>query len=337
MNSSNQIKKFILDNLSRHRRDIIYAAIQRFGVSRQAVLKHMHTLINDKKVVAHGKTRDRFYELRPQVNYNITIPINNKFSTQLVLSKNILPHIASLPKNLVEIIQFSITALLNNISDHSKATKLYLKLYLTYDDFHMVINDNGKGIFGHISSILNLDSIQCAVLELAKGRVTTDEENHSGDELNTVIHLFDEAVIESNGIFLKYINKTSSFSSGSSLQQKGTRIHLKINPDSKRTCGKTFKKLFDIEHRYTSIPVSILRRNKNEQINSRNQAKTILSNINNIRKIKFDFNNVDLIGPAFADELIRGLNKKEKAIEVQWINSNEMIDIMMSHAVERFS
>ena len=145
------------------------------------------------------------------------------------------------------------------------------------------------------------------------------------------------AKIESNGIFLKYINKTSSFSSGSSLQQKGTRIHLKINPYSKRTCGKIFKKLFDIENRYTSVPVSILRQNKDEQINSRNQAKTILSNLNNIRKIKFDFNNVDLIGPAFADELIRGLNKKEKAIEVQWINSNEMIDIMMSHAVERFS
>ena len=337
MNSSNQIKKFILDNLSQHRRDIIYAAIKRFGVSRQAVLKHMHTLINDKQVVAHGKTRDRFYELRPQVNYNKTIPINNKFSTQLVISKNILPNIVSLPKNLVEIIQFSITALLNNISDHSEATKLYLKLYLTYDDFHMVINDNGKGIFGHINSILNLNSIQSAVFELAKGRVTTDKENHSGDELNAVIHLFDMALIESNGIFLKFINKTSSFTSGSSMQQKGTRIHLKINPDSKRTCGKTFKKLFDIQHRYTSIPVSILRQNKNEQINSRNQAKSILSNLNNVRKIKFDFNNVDLIGPAFADELIRGLNKKEKAIEIQWINSNEMIDIMMSHAVERFS
>ena len=54
-------------------------------------------------------------------------------------------------------------------------------------------------------------------------------------------------------------------------------------------------------------------------------------------KIKFDFNNVDLIGPAFADELIRGLNKKKETIEIQWINSNDMIDIMMSHAVERFS
>ena len=37
-----------------------------------------------------------------------------------------------------------------------------------------------------------------------------------------------------------------------------------------------------------------------------------------------------------ADKLIRGLSKREKVVEVQWINSNEMIDIMMSHAVERF-
>ena len=124
---------------------------------------------------------------------------------------------------------------------------------------------------------------------------------------------------------------------GPSLQQKGTRIHLKINPDSKRTCEKTFKKLFDIKNRYTCVPVCILRQNKNEQINSRNQAKSILSNIDDIGKIKFDFNNVDLIGPAFADELIRGLNKKKETIEIQWINSNDMIDIMMSHALKRFS
>ena len=63
----------------------------------------------------------------------------------------------------------------------------------------------------------------------------------------------------------------------------------------------------------------------------------LMTDIEPILGVIFDFNNVDLIGPAFADELIRRLNKKEKAIEVQWINSNEMIDIMMSHAVERFS
>ena len=33
---------------------------------------------------------------------------------------------------------------------------------------------------------------------------------------------------------------------------------------SKRICEKTFKKLFNIEHRYTSVPVGILMQNKNE-------------------------------------------------------------------------
>ena len=87
MNSSSQIKKFILDNLTRHQKDNIYTVIQRFGVSRQAVLKHMHALIADKQVIAYGKTRDRFYELRPKVNYNKTFEINDDFSADGVIKK----------------------------------------------------------------------------------------------------------------------------------------------------------------------------------------------------------------------------------------------------------
>ena len=43
MKSSDQIKKFILDNLTLHQRDIIHTAIRKFGKSRQAILKHMNT------------------------------------------------------------------------------------------------------------------------------------------------------------------------------------------------------------------------------------------------------------------------------------------------------
>ena len=50
MNSSEKIKNFILDNLSSHQRDIIQEAITRFGISRQAVHKHMNRLIDDKMV-----------------------------------------------------------------------------------------------------------------------------------------------------------------------------------------------------------------------------------------------------------------------------------------------
>ena len=80
MRASNKIKKFILDNLLLHQRDIIQTAILKFGISRQAVLKHMHALISEKKVIAHGKTRDRFYELRPEVNFSKTIDLSKEYA-----------------------------------------------------------------------------------------------------------------------------------------------------------------------------------------------------------------------------------------------------------------
>ena len=89
----------------------------------------MHTLINDKQVIARmAKLEIRFYELRPQVNYNKTIPINNKFSIQLVISKYILPNIVSLPKNLVEIIQFSITISFKQYFRSFKSNKIIFEV-----------------------------------------------------------------------------------------------------------------------------------------------------------------------------------------------------------------
>ena len=40
-------------------------------------------------------------------------------------------------------------------------------------------------------------------------------------------------------------------------------------------------------------------------INSREQANYLLRNIEDYKEVNFDFKNIDLIGPAFADELIR--------------------------------
>ena len=58
-------------------------------------------------------------------------------------------------------------------------------------------------------------------------------------------------------------------------------------------------------------------------------------NISGSKKIKFDFKSVNLISPAFADELIRKVKNTDPNIEIQWINSNETIDMMMSHFLKR--
>ncbi len=62
------VRRYILNNLTQHQKDIVKAAVRKFGLSRQAVLRHMKVLILDGKIEAHGKTRDRYYVLKPLVD-----------------------------------------------------------------------------------------------------------------------------------------------------------------------------------------------------------------------------------------------------------------------------
>ena len=55
MNSSEKIKNFILNNLTKHEKNIVQLAISKFGVSRQAVHRHMTSLIDQKKQKTEAK------------------------------------------------------------------------------------------------------------------------------------------------------------------------------------------------------------------------------------------------------------------------------------------
>ena len=335
MNSSKQIKTFLLDNLSNHQKDIIQAAINRFGISRQAIHKHMNRLIADRKVIAHGTTKGRYYELRPLVNFNKSFSVNDIYSPEEIINKHIMPYFSSLNNNIIEIFEFAVWALLNNICDHSEASKIYYKIYITHQDAHFIINDNGIGIFENIRSGLNLKNSRLAALELAKGHVTTSPELHSGDELNAVIHLFDKVTIDASGQSLGYTFKDNDWSLIYSTQQKGSRIHLLINSNSKRTCAEIFQSIFQKNIKKIRIPLNLLELSENRVVNSRAEAKSILRNIADYKLIEFDFKNIGLIGPSFADTLIRTVREKNQFADIKWINTNKTVDLLMSRALDR--
>ena len=59
-----------------------------------------------------------------------------------------------------------------------------------------------------------------------------------------------------------------------------------------------------------------------------------MRNIEDYKEVNFDFKNIDLIGPAFADELIRKTNRINNSIIINWVNSNGMINIMLKEHCE---
>ena len=58
-----------------------------------------------------------------------------------------------------------------------------------------------------------------------------------------------------------------------SLNEYGTRIHLKINPKTKKSCQEVFKKIYNSNLDEVSIPMCLLKKSKLDQLNSRSQAK----------------------------------------------------------------
>ncbi|MBH09270.1 MAG: hypothetical protein CMG74_02765 [Candidatus Marinimicrobia bacterium] len=335
MKSGHRIQNFILDNIAVHQRDIIKAAITKFGVSRQAVLRHMNTLIREKRVVAHGKTKDRYYELEPLLNYTKLMEISKEFKVDKFLHAEIIPSLINLPRNIIEICEYTLTALLHNVIDHACATHLSIKLFCSRDETHIVITDNGVGIFQNIRDGLGLEGEKISAIELAKGPKINETGHHAGDDLRAIIMLFDCITIDSSEISLRYERSLDQWSMQESKQAKGTKIHLEISTKSSITCNEIFNKLFTEEKSSVRIPVNLARTN-GELLSSRYQAHKLVHNIELSKEIEFDFSGIDIIGPAFAHELVWITKEKNNSIDIDWINAGDTVDLMMSRAIKRF-
>ena len=141
--------------------------------------------------------------------------------------------------------------------------------------------------------------------------------------------------IDSSGFGIIYDNKDMKWEIDYSKQKQGTRVHLQINPNSNRTIKKVFQKLFNQQNESIRIPINLIKEPNKNSLNSNIQAKSIFRNINDLKEIQFDFCHIDLIGPAFADELVRQSRSINREVVIKWINSNETIDLLMKRALER--
>lgn len=65
--------------------------------------------------------------------------------------------------------------------DHSAAENVKIIIRQNYFTTNVLISDDGVGIFKKIKDYFHYASIDEAISELFKGKLTTDAENHSGE------------------------------------------------------------------------------------------------------------------------------------------------------------
>ncbi|EQD65519.1 regulatory protein, ArsR, partial [mine drainage metagenome] len=95
------------------------------------------------------------------------------------------------PDNVKNIWHHGFTEMFNNAIDHSEGKSIMVTLTKTAASANMMVSDDGVGIFRKIQSKLGLLDERHAILELSKGKLTTDPKNHSGEGIFFTSRMFD--------------------------------------------------------------------------------------------------------------------------------------------------
>jgi anti-sigma regulatory factor (Ser/Thr protein kinase)/uncharacterized protein (DUF1330 family) len=333
-----EIRHFILRHVDDHPRDIVGMVMDRFDITRQAVNRHIHNLIAQRALIGKGSTRARTYHLAPIEEWSGEYDLSPELAEDQLWREDIAPRLAGLPDNVLEIWQYGVTEMVNNAVDHSRGSRLIVALARTAMTTEVMIVDNGEGIFRKIQKALNLADERHAVLELAKGKLTTDPERHTGEGIFFSSRMFDQFDILSGGVYFSHeFSQEEDWIIERDRFGSGTAVWMKLDNHTSRTVQKVFDQFAGPEeYAFTKTVVPVrLARYGDDRLVSRSQARRLLNRVDRFKIVIFDFDEVDAIGQAFADEVFRVFASAHPEIELQPINMTARVRQMVKRAQGR--
>ncbi|MBI4967769.1 MAG: DUF4325 domain-containing protein [Rhodospirillales bacterium] len=305
-----EVRDFILRNVAKHPGAIGSLVAQRFNLSRAAISRYVHRLIDEGLLEAEGKTNARRYRLKTLREELFAIEIFPGLPEHHVFRFRILPHLEGVAKNVIDICQYGFTEMLNNVVDHSGSAEAIIQIRRDYARIEMTILDKGVGIFEKIKRDFHLPDYHSALLELSKGKLTSDAARHSGEGIFFTSRMFDTFSILSGHLFyfrerqddaewLIGVNERPN-------ETPGTSVIMSIATDADWTTAQVFAKYQgdNLRFRNTHVPIK-LAPYPGEELVSRSQAKRILARFDQFSEVILDFEGVPTIGQAFADEIFR--------------------------------
>lgn len=329
------VRKFILANLDRHQRDIVRIASAKFTCSRQAIHKHLQRLIAEGAVKEEGQTRSKAYRLAPLVSWQKSYVLGGGPAEDQVWREDLAPLLGKMPENVMNIWHYGFTEMFNNVLDHSSGTVVLIELTKTAASTAVRIVDNGVGIFKKIQSALALVDERHAVLELAKGKFTTDPVRHSGEGIFFTSRMFDQFAIMSGGVYFSHeFDESEDWVLQANASTSGTLVQMKLHNHTARTTKKVFDKFTsDDDYGFTKtvVPVKLMKYGDDNLV-SRSQAKRLLERFDRFKVVMLDFSDIVSIGQSFADEVFRVFVAQHPDVELVPTHANPEVSRMISRA-----
>ena len=328
-----QIRRYILDQVEESSADVTRATADQFGITRQAVNKHLRRLVNEGVILRSGLTSASVYRLAPIVEWSYECEIEPGLAEDVVWAREVRDVLGEIPANVLDIWQYGFNEMFNNAIDHSEGTTIDVQVKKTAVTTQMLIADDGYGIFKKIQNEMNLLDERHSILELSKGKLTTDPQNHTGEGIFFSSRMFDSFDILSGGVFFSHtFGDAEDWIMERNRASSGTYVWMELGNHTARTSSQIFEEYStdgDYGFTKTVVPVKMAQYG-NDKLISRSQARRLLARVEQFRTVLFDFDEVETIGQAFADEIFRVFSLRHPEVELIPISANPEIERMIA-------
>ena len=286
-----------------------------------------------------GKCCRKRYGLKTQV-VERTLPFVANQDEERIWRLIVAPVLSGLPESILRICDYGFTEMYNNAIEHSEGTTTTVRVCRSARSVTLGIKDNGIGIFEKVRSWFTLEDARQAILELLKGKLTTDPSRHSGQGFFFTARLFDRFDVIANQTWLRYIPGLPAqwmISAKDDEQVSGTSVEMTIAADSSRVLRRVFDfysnlESGDFEFSKTDIPLKLAQYGTDLLI-SRSQAKRILARLESFEEVFLDFSGVEEIGHSFADEIFRVYATAHPGVKLTAIHAHEDVNRMIRRAI----
>ncbi|WP_077036714.1 STAS-like domain-containing protein [Pelomonas sp. KK5] len=320
---------------SEHSHDLADHMEERTGASRRACQAALRRLVDAGWLARSGTARRPVYgpgRLR-QVARSYTL---HGLQEDIPWQRDFAPHF-ELPSAVLRMVQHAFTELVNNAADHSGGTSVTVSLRQTPSHAQLLVSDDGCGVFDRICEAFRLPDAQHAMLELSKGRLTSQPEAHTGRGLFFSAQLADVFDIHANNTaFQRRAWESGGWKqAGNPLPRQGSSIYMAIALDTTRTLDQVLGAWSidgsGIAFDRTVIALRMLA-GPGQPLDSRAQARRVAARLETFRSAELDFDGVEDVGHAFTDELFRVFANKHGDVQLLATNMTPRVAALVRSA-----
>ncbi|MBI5259658.1 MAG: DUF4325 domain-containing protein [Burkholderiales bacterium] len=331
------ITPWITEAALAHPQDLPTVLCERLSISRNSARVQLNKLVESQWLARDGVSRRATYRPGPlrQVVRRYAL---SGLQEDLPWAQDFAPRFELKP-NVSRMAQHVFTELLNNAIDHSGGSSVTVSMRQTPTQLQLLVSDDGRGVFDAVAERFNITEPSVAMLELAKGKLTSQPDAHTGRGLFFSAKLADIFDLHANEAAFQQREwqRDQWWQRSRPACRRGTSVYVAICVDTERNLDEVLRRYSLDGQGYgferTVVPLKLITQAQ-VGLESRAQARRVVSRLSQFQRVELDFDGLADIGHGFADELFRVFGRQHPRLQLVPVNMAPRVAAMVGSVCE---